>query len=57
MRDFAVAAGIASSAFGAKAVGPLGIYGLLVLLLVLLVGAAVARVSSPGRLAQEPERE
>lgn len=32
MRDFAVAAGLASSAFGARAVGPLGIYGLLVLL-------------------------
>ncbi len=32
MRDFAVAAGIAASAFGPGAVGPLGIYGLLVLL-------------------------
>jgi predicted Na+-dependent transporter len=32
MRDFAVAAGIAASAFGAAAAAPLGIYGLLVLL-------------------------
>lgn len=39
MRDFAVAAGIATAAFGAGATGPLGIYGVLVLLL----GAGVAR--------------
>ncbi len=32
MRDFAVAAGIAASAFGAAAAAPLGIYGLLVLI-------------------------
>lgn len=32
MRDFAVAAGIAATAFGPRAVGPLGVYGLLVLL-------------------------
>jgi predicted Na+-dependent transporter len=32
MRDFAVAAGIAASAFGAPAAAPLGIYGVLVLL-------------------------
>jgi predicted Na+-dependent transporter len=31
MRDFAVAAGIAASAFGAAAAAPLGIYGILVL--------------------------
>lgn len=31
MRDFAVAAGIAASAFGAPAAAPLGIYGVLVL--------------------------
>ena len=31
MRDFAVAAGIATSAFGAPAAAPLGIYGILVL--------------------------
>jgi predicted Na+-dependent transporter len=31
MRDFAVAAGIATSAFGAAAAAPLGIYGILVL--------------------------
>lgn len=41
MRDFAVAAGIAASAFGPRAAGPLGLYGLLVL----LGGAAVARVA------------
>jgi predicted Na+-dependent transporter len=32
MRDFAIAAGIAASAFGAAASAPLGIYGLLVLI-------------------------
>jgi len=32
MRDFAIAAGIAASAFGAAAAAPLGIYGLLVLI-------------------------
>jgi hypothetical protein len=31
MRDFAVAAGIAASAFGAAAAAPLGIYGVMVL--------------------------
>ena len=40
MRDFAVAAGVAASAFGTAAVAPLGIYGLLVL----LFGTAVARI-------------
>ena len=39
MRDFAVAAGIAASAFGTGSVGPLGIYGVLVL----FAGAVVAR--------------
>ena len=33
MRDFAVAAGIAASAFGARAAAPLGVYGILVLVL------------------------
>jgi bile acid:Na+ symporter, BASS family len=42
MRDFAIAAGIATSAFGTAAAGPLGLYGLAVLL---LGGAVTARVS------------
>ena len=46
MRDFAVAAGIAASAFGATAAAPLGIYGLLVL----LFGSAAAYA------AQRPSR-
>jgi predicted Na+-dependent transporter len=41
MRDFAVAAGIAVSAFGAAAAAPLGIYGLLVL----IVGSAAVYVA------------
>jgi BASS family bile acid:Na+ symporter len=41
MRDFAVAAGIAASAFGAAAAAPLGIYGLLVL----IFGSATAYVA------------
>jgi BASS family bile acid:Na+ symporter len=46
MRDFAVAAGIAASAFGAAAAAPLGIYGLLVL----IFGSAAAYVAGrPGR--------
>jgi len=48
MRDFAVAAGIAASAFGAAAAAPLGIYGLLVL----IFGSAAAYASRRGRLAQ-----
>jgi hypothetical protein len=39
MRDFAVAAGIAQAAFGARATGLLGAYGLLVL----IVGGILAR--------------
>ena len=48
MRDFAVAAGIAASAFGAAAAAPLGIYGLLVLI---FGSAAVytARLRQPRR--------
>ena len=46
MRDFAVAAGIAASAFGATAAAPLGIYGLLVL----IFGSAAAYA------AQRPSR-
>ena len=45
MRDFAVAAGIATSAFGAAAAAPLGIYGLLVLVF------GTAAVSTQSRLA------
>jgi predicted Na+-dependent transporter len=47
MRDFAVAAGIAASAFGAAAAAPLGIYGLLVL----IFGSAAAYASRRGKLA------
>ncbi|MHB1783055.1 MAG: bile acid:sodium symporter [Acidimicrobiales bacterium] len=42
MRDFAVAAGIATAAFGPSATGPLGIYGFLVL----LFGAGAVRLGS-----------
>ena len=48
MRDFAVAAGIAASAFGAAAAAPLGIYGLLVL----IFGSAAAYASRRGKLVQ-----
>lgn len=43
MRDFAIAAGIAAEAFGPASAAPLGVYGLLVLLL----GAVVARLARP----------
>ncbi len=43
MRDFAVAAGIAASAFGAAATAPLGIYGLLVLIFGTVVVYAARR--------------
>jgi predicted Na+-dependent transporter len=43
MRDFAIASGIASAAFGAAATGPLGIYGVLVI----GWGALVANRSRP----------
>ena len=49
MRDFAVAAGIAASAFGAAAAAPLGIYGLLVLIFgSVAVYAARPRQPRPG---------
>jgi predicted Na+-dependent transporter len=47
MRDFAVAAGIAASAFGAAAAAPLGIYGVLVL----VFGAGTVQVSRRGAAA------
>ncbi|HMG63135.1 MAG TPA: hypothetical protein VK599_09325 [Streptosporangiaceae bacterium] len=47
MRDFAVAAGIAASAFGAPAAAPLGIYGVLVLVFG-TVAVAVIRRRTPG---------
>ena len=53
MRDFAIAAGIASHAFGAAAAAPLGLYGVLVL----LFGATAARFGpskTQGRLATAP---
>jgi predicted Na+-dependent transporter len=43
MRDFAVAAGIATSAFGAAAAAPLGIYGILVLIFGSAAAYAVRR--------------
>jgi predicted Na+-dependent transporter len=50
MRDFAVAAGIAASAFGAAASAPLAIYGLLVLIFgTAAVYAARQRKPRPGR--------
>ena len=45
LRDFAIAAGIASAAFGAAAAAPLGLYGIVVL----VWGTAVA-----GRLRPPP---
>ncbi len=49
MRDFAVAAGIAVSAFGAAAAAPLGIYGLLVLIFgSVAVYATRPRTPKPG---------
>jgi len=45
MRDFAVAAGIATTAYGAAAAAPLGIYGVLVL----LAGTLATRPAPPTR--------
>jgi predicted Na+-dependent transporter len=47
MRDFAVAAGIAASAFGAPAAAPLGVYGILVLVFG-AVAVHVIRRPAPG---------
>ena len=52
MRDFAVAAGIAASAFGAAAAAPLGIYGLLVL----IFGSAAAYAAQRRSRRREPAR-
>jgi predicted Na+-dependent transporter len=46
MRDFAVAAGIATSAFGAAAAAPLGIYGLLVLIFGTVAVSTQSRTAS-----------
>ena len=55
MRDFAVAAGIAASAFGAAAAAPLGIYGLLVLIFgTAVVYAARQREPGPGSRPRRP---
>jgi predicted Na+-dependent transporter len=43
MRDFAVAAGIATSAFGTGAAAPLGIYGILVLIFGTIAAYAARR--------------
>jgi predicted Na+-dependent transporter len=48
MRDFAVAAGIAASAFGARAAAPLGIYGILVLVFGTVAVALTRRRRPPG---------
>ncbi len=47
MRDFAIAAGIATAAFGAASAGPLGIYGVLVIPWGLAIAGAQRR-RSPG---------
>lgn len=52
MRDFAVAAGIAASAFGAAAAAPLGIYGLLVL----IFGSAAAYLAGRPSRRSRPAR-
>jgi predicted Na+-dependent transporter len=52
MRDFAVAAGIAASAFGAAAAAPLGIYGLLVL----IFGSAAAYAAQRPSRRGNPDR-
>jgi predicted Na+-dependent transporter len=52
MRDFAVAAGIAASAFGAAAAAPLGIYGLLVLIFGSAAAYAAQRRSRRRKPAQ-----
>jgi len=51
MRDFAVAAGIAASAFGVAAAAPLGIYGVLVL----AFGAVAVRLSKRRRGSGEDD--
>src|SRR5580692_6965500 len=54
MRDFAVAAGIATAAFGPAAAAPLGAYGVLVLLLgsgVTLLSRRRGRAAQPGQAA------
>jgi len=52
MRDFAIAAGLATSAFGPAAAAPLGLYGILVL----IWGTAVAGILRQ-RAARAPVRE
>jgi hypothetical protein len=51
MRDFAVAAGIAASAFGIAAAAPLGIYGVMVL----VFGAITVYASKRATRPDEPD--
>jgi predicted Na+-dependent transporter len=53
MRDFAIAAGLATSAFGPAAAAPLGLYGILVLVWGTAV-AGILRQRTAGPAAQEP---
>jgi predicted Na+-dependent transporter len=48
MRDFAIAAGIATSAFGAAAAAPLGLYGIIVLVWGTTVAGALRQRSASG---------
>jgi predicted Na+-dependent transporter len=52
MRDFAVAAGLATAAFGTAAAGPLGLYGLLVLAWGTAVAGFLRRRHLPARSEQ-----
>jgi hypothetical protein len=53
MRDFAIAAGLAAAAFGAKAAAPLGLYGILVL----VWGTGAAGTLRRRYVAAEPRPE
>ena len=54
MRDFAVAAGIAASAFGAEATALLGLYGLLVLIFGTIAAYTVRRRTMPLQWLADP---
>jgi predicted Na+-dependent transporter len=47
MRDFAIAAGLATSAFGAAAAAPLGLYGVVVLVWATAVAGFARRRARP----------
>jgi len=56
MRDFAIAAGIATAAYGATSTGPLGLYGVIVITWGMVIATVAPRQGSTSRRNPVPSR-